>query len=193
MVYGYCRVSTRGQESYGNGLDVQEAQVRAAGARDVRCEAFTGTTMERPEWARLVGEMGAGDTLVVTKLDRIARTSSGGFEAVKALMERGVAVHILNMGRVDDTPTGRLILNVMLAFAEFDRDMVVERMAEGKAAAREKPGFTEGRPKIRLSRRRLESLVRQELAGETTARAAARELGISDRTYRRRRDELLSR
>lgn len=190
MIYGYCRVSTRGQESHGNGLDVQEAQVRAAGAEDIRREAFTGTTMDRPEWARLMDEVDEGDTVVVSKLDRIARTSAGGFEAVKDLLSRGVAVHILNMGRIDDTPTGRLILNIMFAFAEFDRDMVVERMAEGKAAARARGGFREGRPALEVDESRLMDAVLAEREGRMSARQAAESLGISDRTYRRRRDAL---
>ena len=191
-VYGYCRVSTRGQESHGNGLDVKERQVRAAGATDVRREAFTGTTMDRPEWARLISEVGEGDTVVVSKLDRIARTSAGGFEAVKELLGRGVAVHILNMGRIDDTPTGRLILNIMFAFAEFDRDMVVERMAEGKAQAKSRGGYREGRPRAKVDNARLLAVMDEEMAGRITVRQAAEELGVSERTYRRRRDEVAS-
>ena len=192
MVYGYCRVSSKGQEAYGNGLDVQVEQVRKAGAQDIRCEAYTGTTMDRPEWARLMGDVRDGDVVVVSKLDRIARTSAGGFEAVKELLDAGVAVHILNMGRVDNTPTGRLILNVMFAFAEFDRDMLVERMADGKAVARKRPGYREGRPRAEVDDALLRSLVAQEQAGAVSARQAARMLGVSDRTYRRRRDELLA-
>ena len=88
-----------------------------------------------------------GDTLVVTKLDRFARTTSDGINIVKELFERGVKVHVLNMGLVEDTPTGRLILSVMLAFAEFERDMIVERTQEGKAIAKQNPDFREGRPK----------------------------------------------
>jgi len=87
------------------------------------------------------------DKLIVTKLDRIARTAKSGFETVKALLDRGIAVHVLNMGLVDNTPTGRLILQIMLSFAEFEREMIKERTAAGKAIARQKPGYTEGRPK----------------------------------------------
>lgn len=63
------------------------------------------------------------------------------------LLDRGVKVHILNMGLVENTPTGRLIFSVMSAFAEFERDMIVERTQEGKAIAKTKAGFKEGRPK----------------------------------------------
>ena len=82
-----------------------------------------------------------------TKLDRIARTATSGFETVKELLDHGVAVHVLNMDLVDNTPTGRLILQIMLSFAEFEREMIKERTAAGKAIARQKPGYKEGRPK----------------------------------------------
>lgn len=189
MKYGYARVSTRSQEAYGNGLDVQVSQLMSEGCDEVFSEAFTGTTMERPEWSRLMAAVKPGDTIVVAKLDRIARTSSGGFETVKSLLARGVRVHILNMGLIDDTPAGRLILNVMFAFAEFDRDMIVERMSEGKAAARQKEDYREGRPRIETPTETLLRLMAEEKAGKT-AKQCAEELGVSERTYRRRKAEL---
>ena len=70
-----------------------------------------------------------------------------GLIRLKELFENGIKVHVLNMGFVEDTPTGRLILSVMLAFAEFERDMIVERTQEGKAIAKQNPDFREGRPK----------------------------------------------
>ena len=93
----------------------------------------------------------SGDTLIITKIDRIARTATEGFELVQTLLERGVSVHVLNMGLIDQSPTGKLILHIMLAFAEFERDMIVERTSEGKAIAKanaEAQGkkFFEGRP-----------------------------------------------
>ena len=63
-------------------------------------------------------------------------------------MDRGVAVHILNMGLIDNTPTGKLITNILLAFAEYERDMIVERTQAGKEIARTKEGFRDGRPPI---------------------------------------------
>ncbi|EOP59344.1 hypothetical protein IIW_04899 [Bacillus cereus VD136] len=88
-----------------------------------------------------------GDTLVVTKLDRFARSTVDAIQTVKTLFEKGVKVHILNMGLIEDTPTGRLVFNVMSAFAEFERDMIVERTQEGKAIAKLREDFREGRPK----------------------------------------------
>jgi len=71
-----------------------------------------------------------------------------GIKTIKKLFEQGVKVHVINMGLVEDTPTGRLILNVMLAFAEFERDMIIERTQEGKAIAKQSSDFREGRPKV---------------------------------------------
>ncbi|MGH0792432.1 recombinase family protein, partial [Bacillus cereus] len=87
------------------------------------------------------------DTLVVTKLDRFARSTVDAIQIIRTLFEKGVKVHILNMGLVEDTPTGRLVFHVMSAFAEFERDMIVERTQEGKAIAKLREDFREGRPK----------------------------------------------
>ena len=81
------------------------------------------------------------------KLDRFARTAIEGVQVVREFFERGVSVHIWNMGLVENTLTGNLILTVMLAFAEYDRGMIVERTQTGKAVARQDPSFKDGRPK----------------------------------------------
>ena len=124
---GYARVSSRGQQRDGNSLEAQEAKLLEAGAEVVVSEAFTGTTMNRPEFTKVIDSLEPGDTLLVCKLDRFARTASEGSKLVKELMARGVRVHILNMGLIEDSSTGKLILNILLSFAEFERDMIVER------------------------------------------------------------------
>lgn len=88
-----------------------------------------------------------GDTLVVCKLDRFARTAIEGIQTVRELFEKGMKVHILNIGLVENTLTGNLILTVMLAFAEYERGMIVERTQTGKIVARQNPNFKDGRPK----------------------------------------------
>lgn len=138
--YGYARVSTVGQEL--------EGQVKAL--EHVACdvifkEKFTGTTTDRPEFNKLLEELKEGDTLVVTKLDRFARSASKGSDLVKGLIEKGIAVHILNMGYMDNTPASKLIKNIFFAFAEFERDMIVERTQEGKVIAKLNPNYKEGR------------------------------------------------
>lgn len=124
MVYGYCRVSTRGQARDGNGLEVQREAVIAAGAEKVFSDTFTGTKANRPELNNLLEEINEGDKLIVAKLDRVARSASQGAELIQTLLDKGVTVHILNMGILDNTPTGKLIRMIFLAFAEFERDMI---------------------------------------------------------------------
>ena len=109
MIYGYARVSTKGQAKDGNSLEAQEKALREAGATEIYREAFTGTKTDRPEFTKLIDELQEGDTLVVTKLDRIARTAAKGIELVDGLLNRGIKIHILNMGLLDNSTTGKLI------------------------------------------------------------------------------------
>lgn len=146
MIYGYARVSTIGQVK-GNSLEEQEKVLSGNGATVIYKDSFTGTKSDRPEFSKLLSKLEHGDTLIVSKLDRFARNTIDGITVVKELLSKGVKIHILNMGLVDNTPTGKLILTVMLAFAEFERDMIVQRTQEGKAIAKQKEGFKEGRPK----------------------------------------------
>ena len=148
MVYGYCRVSTQMQARDGNSLEAQKNLLKENGAEEIYLDAFTGTKAHRPELDKLLAVLQAGDKLVITKLDRIARSASQGIELVQTLLDKGITVHVLNMGLLDNTPTGKLIRNIMLAFAEFERDMIIERTQEGKAIAKRQPDFREGRPKL---------------------------------------------
>ena len=147
MIYGYARVSTKGQAKDGNSLEAQEKALRESGANEIYVDAFTGTKTDRPEFDKLMNKIQKGDTLIVTKLDRFARSMSQGSELVSDLIERGIKVYILNIGVMDNTPSSKLIRNVFFAFAEFERDMIVERTMEGKAIAKQNPDFREGRPK----------------------------------------------
>lgn len=147
MIYGYARVSTATQSRDGNSLEEQSAALVSYGCQEIITESFTGKTMDRPKFQELLNRLQANDTLVVCKLDRFARTAIEGVQTVKELFERGIKVHILNMGLIENTLTGNLILTVMLAFAEYERGMIVERTQMGKAAARQNPNFKDGRPK----------------------------------------------
>ena len=147
VIYGYARVSTATQGRDGNSLEDQVSAWEKYGCQKIVQEAFTGKTMDRPKFLRLLEELQEGDTLVVCKLDRFARTAIEGVQVVRELFERGIRVHILNMGLVENTLTGNLILTVMLAFAEYERGTIVERTQTGKAVARQDPNFKDGRPK----------------------------------------------
>ena len=147
MIYGYARVSTATQGRDGNSLEEQETALRAHGCQEIVAEAFTGKTMERPKFQSLLERLQPDDTLVVCKLDRFARTAIEGVQTVRELFDRGVRVNILNMGMVENSLTGNLIMTIMLAVAEYERGMIVERTQTGKMIARQNPNFRDGRPK----------------------------------------------
>ena len=181
MIYGYMRVSTVGQVK-GNSLEEQERILRQNGAVILYQDAFTGTKTSRPNFNKLLEILKEGDTLVITKLDRFARNTVEGINVVQHLLERGVRVNILNMGTVDNTPTGKLILTVMLGFAEFERDMIIQRTSEGKSIAKTKVGYWEGRP----PKYDMETLIEAaELLEYHTYRQVSELTGISKSTLQR--------
>ncbi|MUG73849.1 MULTISPECIES: recombinase family protein [Paenibacillus] len=150
MKYGYARVSTLGQD-----LKVQIEALKAEGCEEVTEEKFTGTTTSRPRFEELVSKLKTGDTLVVTKLDRLARNVKEGIEIIESLFKKGVKVHVLNVGLLENTTMGRFFLQTMLAVAEMERNLIVERTQEGKAIAKQSPDFREGRPK-KFNRKQIE-------------------------------------
>lgn len=148
-IYGYIRVSTKKQLD-GNGLEVQrKAILDKYNNAEIIEEQFTGKTTNRPKFKELVDSLKDGDKLVVHKLDRFARTTTEGMQLMNDLLKRGVVVEILNFGSVSDgfSSNNKLMMQIMLAFAEYERDMIVERTQSGKAIAKEDPNFKEGRPK----------------------------------------------
>lgn len=176
---GYARVSSAKQENEGNSLEAQEKMLLDAGAQKVVPETFTGTTMDRPKLNEVLEELESGDTLLVTKLDRFARTANEGVTLIKALIARGVSVHVLNMGLINQTPSGKLMLTVMMAFAEYERDMIVERFNEGKAIERSNnPDYKEGRKAYEIPEDfgEYRTLVER---GELSVTAACKKMGIS--------------
>lgn len=179
MIYGYARVSTKGQARDGNSLEAQDKILREAGATEIYYDSFTGTKLTRPEFDKLKALLKTGDTLVVTKLDRLARSAAQGSQMIEELIARGVTVHILNLGIMDNSPTGRLIRNVMLSFAEFERDMIVERTQEGKAIAREKGIRVDGRPEKIVPPEEFEKFRKLQKEGTLTVTQCCKQLGIS--------------
>lgn len=148
MIYGYCRVSTRGQLKDGYSLEVQYKEIleRYENAQ-VEFEQYTGVTIERPVFTKIINKLKTGDTLVVTKLDRLARNTVEGIQIVQDLFAKGVAVHVLNVGLLENTSMGKFFLITLLAVAEMERNTIIERTQTGKALAKTKEGFKEGRPK----------------------------------------------
>ena len=147
MIFGYARASTTGQCRGGTSLEEQTAALEQYGCQRIIAEALTGKMMDRPQFQKLYRQPQAGDTLVVCKLDRFAWTAIEGVQTVRTLFERGVRVHILNMGLIENTLTGNLILTVMLAFTEYQQGMIVDRTQMRKMVAKQNPNYREGRPR----------------------------------------------
>ena len=145
-IYGYARVSTRNQARDGNSLETQINQLKGAGAEEIYQDTFTGKVTERPEFNKMKNKLKSGDTLIVCKLDRLARSVIEGSELIKELLENDISVNVLNIGTIDNSSMGKLLMNVMLSFAEFERDMIIERTQEGIAQAKaNNPNFKLGR------------------------------------------------
>lgn len=186
MRYGYGRVSSRGQKLYGMSLEDQVDRLIAAGVQreNIYLDTYTGHTMERPGFDDLLSKLKAGDEMVVCKLDRFARTAPEGALLVRDLVDRGITVHILNMGIADNSPMGKVMVTVMLAFAEYERDMIVERTSDGKAYKREHdPNWREGRKPIVVDQSAFESCREKQKKGEMTVADCCRELGIGRTTW----------
>ena len=180
MKYGYARVSTCRQAKNGNSLQDQERMLIRAGVslENIFADSYTGTKMDRPEFDALLEIIKSGDELVVCKLDRFARTAPEGAMLVRDLVNRDVKVNILNMGIADNTPMGKVMVTVLLAFAEFERDMIVERTSAGKAYAREhKEGYREGRPVGEYPN--FKKFFKMQKDGSITVEAACKQMGIS--------------
>lgn len=178
MVYGYARVSTKGQAKDGNSLESQERVLREAGAEVVYTDSFTGTKMDRPQFSLLLNKLESGDTLIVTKLDRFARSVGQASDVITKLIDRGVTVHVLNLGVLSNDSVSTLLRNVLLSFAQFERDMIVQRTQEGKAIARENPDWREGRKPLEVDWESFKQCRERVAAGVATVTECCKELGI---------------
>jgi DNA invertase Pin-like site-specific DNA recombinase len=187
MIYGYARVSTKLQATDGNSLEAQETQLRDAGATKIYQDIFTGVKTARPELDKLLAVLAPGDTLIVTKLDRIARSLEDGLKLIQDLRKKNIAIHVLNMGLINDTPTGDLIVQIMLAFAEFERRQIIERTQEGRAVARLKADYKEGRKK-KYSKAQIDHAL--ELLQSYSYRQVENMTGISKSTMIRAKREM---
>ena len=148
MVYGYARVSSKGQIT-NNSFEQQENEIRSKYENvEMYYEQFTGAKIERPLLSSLLNKLQQGDILVVTKLDRFARTTVEGVELVQSLFEKGVSIHVLNIGLLENTTMGKFFLTILLSVAELERNQIVERTQSGKLIAKQDPNFKEGRPKL---------------------------------------------
>lgn len=143
--YGYARVSTSAQ-SLGDQVNQLEAQ--GVDPSNLYSEKFTGTKTDRPKFNKVISQLKKGDELVVTKLDRLARNSREALEIIEPLMDNGVEINVLNIGKLNNSTVGKLTYQILLAVAEMERNLIVERTQSGKEYAKKNnPNYREGRPK----------------------------------------------
>jgi DNA invertase Pin-like site-specific DNA recombinase len=176
-VVGYARTSTLEQVA---GLEAQLRELTAAGCTKLFQEQVSSVAKRRQLEACL-DYLREGDTLIVTKLDRLARNVAHFGQLVATLKAKEVSLRILDLGLDTSTPTGELILNMMGAVAQFERQMMLERQREGVAKAK-----SEGKYKGRAPTAMRQAPAARELAAEGIQRAEiARRLAISERSVYR--------
>ena len=180
MIYGYARVSTAKQVD-GNSFEDQTniISTRYPDAKMVYEQESGAAT--RPIFLELLETVVSGDMIVVTKLDRFCRTTKEGLEYIDLLRDKGVSIHIMNMGIIENTPIGRMIVTNLLAFAEFERAMIKERTQSGKAIAQTKEGWVDGRPRKELPD--FEKFLKKQKDGEMSIQECCKQLGISRATW----------
>ena len=176
-IYGYARVSTKSQE-----LDRQSDQLEEYGCDKIFSEKMTGTKKHRPELDQLKEEVRAGDTVVVESWSRLGRSTKDLIELVNYFQEKEVNVVSLKENFDTTTPQGKLMMTVFQAFAEFERDLIVQRVNEGLKAARAR-GRKGGRP--RVNQQKLDQAIRLYNSREYSLKEIQEMTGISTPTMYR--------
>ncbi|RVD44064.1 recombinase family protein [Mesorhizobium sp. M4B.F.Ca.ET.215.01.1.1] len=171
-IIGYARTSTVDQDA---GLEAQHRDLKAAGCTKVFSEQLSSVATVRPQLEAAMDYVREGDTLVVTKPDRLARSTSDLLGITERLKAKGVTLRILSMQMDTSTPTGKLMLTMLGGIAEFERDLMLERQREGIAKAK-----VDGKYKGRAptARRKAADVLRLKAEGKT-ADAIVQELSVS--------------
>jgi DNA invertase Pin-like site-specific DNA recombinase len=177
-MYGYARVSTRDQD-----LTTQDAELMAAGCAKVFKEKASGAKTDRPELAKVIRRLEPGDALVVTRLDRLARSTRDLLNVLAAIGERGAGFRSLKDTWADTTtPHGKLMVTVLGGLAEFERELIRARTGEGRKRAKER-GVRFGRPQ-KLTHDQRQEAIKRIAAGEAQA-DIARTFNVSPATVSR--------
>lgn len=178
MIYGYARVSTDGQT-----LDAQREALTAAGSTKIYQEKVSGAAIDRRELGRLLASLEAGDTLLVTRLDRLARSTLELLRILERVAQAGAGFRSLADTWADTTtPQGRLVLTIMGGFAQFERDLIKARTGEGRARAKAR-GVKLGRS-FKLSHHQRQEALQRRAQGEPI-RDIARSYNVSHSTISR--------
>jgi DNA invertase Pin-like site-specific DNA recombinase len=179
MIYGYARVSTDGQS-----VAAQVAQLTDAGAVKVFQETASGAKTDRRELARAIKALGVGDTLLVTRLDRLARSTRDLLNNLAQITERGAGFKSVADAWADTTTAhGRLMVTVLGGLAEFERDLIRSRTSEGRARAKAR-GQHMGRPSKLTHHQKAEAIRRRD-KGEETLAEIGRTYNVSPQTIGR--------
>ena len=179
MMYGYARVSTDGQS-----VDAQVRQLRAAGAETVYREVASGARTDRAQLRRVIEQLDAGDVLIVTRLDRLARSTRDLLNTLHTIAARSAGFRSLGDAWADTTtPHGRLMLTVLGGLAEFERELIRARTGEGRERAKARGVKLGRKPKLTLHQKR-EAIRRRDEQGEPV-REIARSYNVSHSTISR--------
>jgi DNA invertase Pin-like site-specific DNA recombinase len=177
-IYGYARVSTDGQT-----LDAQITALKAAGADKVFAEKISGTVTDRKALGKALAALGQGDVLLVTRLDRLARSTRDLLNVLATIAERGAGFRSLNDQWADTTtPHGKLMITILGGLAEFERSLILARTGEGRTRAMAR-GVRFGR-KPKLSPYQVSEAIRRRDAGEAMT-DIGRSYGVSHSTISR--------
>lgn len=168
-IIGYARVSTSEQS-----LEAQLEQLKAAGVERIYEEKISGVKKDRPELAAMLDYVREGDSVIITKLDRIGRSTRHLLEIVETLKSKGVEFKVLNINLDTSTPTGKLMLTMLAAVASFEREMMLERQQEGISIARAAGKYKGRQPTARAKSAEVMALVAK---GEKKSEIASK-LGI---------------
>ncbi len=168
-VIGYARVSTVGQS-----LEAQLEKLKEAKAEKIYEETISGVRKDRPELAAMLEFARDGDTIVVTRLDRLARSTRHLLEIVEGLLDRGIRLHIMAINLDTGTPHGKLMVSMLASIAEFERALMLERQREGIAIAKEAGRYKGRKPTAQAKAAEAWCLIDQ---GKSKAEVA-RELNI---------------
>ena len=180
MIFGYARVSTDGQT-----IDAQREALQAAGAEKVFQETASGAKADRRQLARVLASLNAGDVLIVTRLDRLARSTRDLLNTLDTIAKAGAGFRSLADAWADTTtPHGRLMLTILGGLAEFERELIKSRTGEGRARAKAR-GVKMG-PKFSLTHHQRQEAVARKEAGEAV-REIARSYNVSASTISRLR------
>ena len=178
MIIGYARVSTDGQS-----LEAQQVALKAAGAERIFAEKVSGTVADRKALAKAIAALQAGDVLLVTRLDRLARSTRDLLNTLAAVADKGAGFRSLADPMLDTTSAhGRLILAVLGALAEFERSMILARTADGRKRAMDR-GVQFGR-KPKLSAFQMQEAMARRANGESLS-DIGRSYGVSHSTISR--------